>query len=290
MRTHSYTHTLTTMHTCTRTQKHITHICKHFLFPCSMWEMWTRQDPWQDLRAPFAMRVERCLQRNERPPIPHDMPAPLRELITACWQKNAHHRPTARDILTIYLPHLETYIQPKNTLALSISAQRKKGGSMLVAPVTPRSSPALAPTLPSATLTSAGDLVQFTRTKSVSVPIIPTADSPRELPCLPHSLSSDLARTSTAPAIPRSPAGWVGPSQLADAPAPKRAFIPRVATPFYPSTRVSCPDVVITPPSSSIPAPANAQSNTCAQKGTPSKQTSSFIAAMDYLKEIAAVR
>ncbi len=259
-----------------------------------MWEMWTRQDPWQDLRAPFAMRVERCLQRNERPPFPHDMPAPLRALITACWQKNARQRPTACDILTTHIPQLDTYIQAKNTLALSICAQRKKGGSMLVTPVTPRSSPALAPTLPSAPMTAAGDLVQFTRTKSVLVPIIPTADSPRELPRLPHSLSSDLARTSPAPAIPRTPAGWVNPPQQADAPtstpAPKRAFIARVATPFYPSTRVSCPDVVITPPSSSIPAgaPQPAQSNTCSQTGTPSKQTSSSIAAMDYLKEIAA--
>ncbi len=150
--------------------------------------MYTRQEPWADVPAPFAARIESCLTRNERPPLPHDMPEQLRALICACWQKNTkdryfvsacmyvhvyvlvaytqdlecaqsllhcrglvnycarvfiiiqlcllhgfvlnhlYTRPTAQDITQKYIPQIDEL--------LAGSPGRKKGGSVIVSPVT----------------------------------------------------------------------------------------------------------------------------------------------------------
>jgi hypothetical protein len=106
-----------------------------------MWEMWSRQEPWQDIKMPYAVRVENCLNRNQRPPMPPDTPQPLRELINLCWAQNYRDRPTAQEILTKHLPQFDSWSQIERTLTQLPRPlnTRKVGGSLIVAPVTPRS-------------------------------------------------------------------------------------------------------------------------------------------------------
>lgn len=106
-----------------------------------MWEMWSRQEPWQDIKMPYAVRVENCLHRNQRPPMPPDTPAPLRDLIELCWATNFKLRPTAQEILSVHLPLLDAWCAAEKTMLQLPRAlhQRKMGGSLIVAPVTPRS-------------------------------------------------------------------------------------------------------------------------------------------------------
>ncbi len=126
---------------------------------------------------------------------------------------------------------------------------------MLVARVIPRNAAdELAATLP-ATSTVAGDLAQRTLVKapakSMSTPITPTSS-------IPTSSSDHI------PAIPRSPAVWLGPQELAPMPIPALKRISRTASPCYPLARDSCP--------------------------SPSKQAANFIAAMHYLIETVSLR
>ncbi len=215
--------------------------------------MWTRQDPWADICAPFVSRIERCLQRNERPPIPYDMPEPLRTLITACWQKNFRERPTAKDILTKHLPQIDSWLQAETALKLvNIRAERKKGGSMLVAPVTPRTAVTIAKVSSGGALnivapqTPAGDLAEFTpRTKAVALVLSLSTPEVSDISnckafMVPHSLSTDSLTTASRPSS-----------------RPARATLP-----------------------TAMPSPTN--------KGASRQKDSTSIAAMDFLKEVIA--
>lgn len=116
----------------------------------SMWEMWSRQEPWQDIKMPYVVRVSNCLQRNQRPPMPPDTPLPLRNLIELCWATNFKDRPTPQEILKIHLPQLDELIKAKKGMRQQQQQghQRRKAESLIVAPVT-QSESNLVPKAPS---------------------------------------------------------------------------------------------------------------------------------------------
>lgn len=108
--------------------------------------MWSRQEPWQDIKMPYAVRVANCLQRNQRPPMPPDTPAPLRDLIELCWAANFKDRPTPQEILKIHLPQIDEWSKTQNDIraqfrGLHLLHQRKKAESFIVAPSVPTKGP-----------------------------------------------------------------------------------------------------------------------------------------------------
>ena len=61
-----------------------------------LWEIWSRQVPWSDLRPMQIMR--KVVDKRERPPVPAGMPAELRELMVRAWAHDAAERPTFEEL------------------------------------------------------------------------------------------------------------------------------------------------------------------------------------------------
>eukprot|EP01025_Chloroclados_australasicus_P023747 TRINITY_DN239_c0_g1_i1.p3 TRINITY_DN239_c0_g1~~TRINITY_DN239_c0_g1_i1.p3 ORF type:complete len:333 (-),score=6.51 TRINITY_DN239_c0_g1_i1:5050-6048(-) len=60
-----------------------------------MWEMWTRQMPWQGYGY---LVIREQVGQGQRPPIPEQMPKQLQYIIRWCWDQQQHKRPTARQV------------------------------------------------------------------------------------------------------------------------------------------------------------------------------------------------
>ena len=61
-----------------------------------LWEIWSRQVPWSDLRPMQIMR--KVVDKRERPPVPAGMPAELRELMVRSWAHAPADRPDFAEI------------------------------------------------------------------------------------------------------------------------------------------------------------------------------------------------
>ena len=61
-----------------------------------LWEIWSRQVPWSDLRPMQIMR--KVVDKRERPPVPAGMPAELRELMVRSWVHQPADRPDFAEI------------------------------------------------------------------------------------------------------------------------------------------------------------------------------------------------
>ena len=61
-----------------------------------LWEIWSRQVPWSDLRPMQIMR--KVVDKRERPPVPAGMPAGLRELMVRSWAHQPADRPDFAEI------------------------------------------------------------------------------------------------------------------------------------------------------------------------------------------------
>ena len=61
-----------------------------------LWEIWSRQVPWSDLRPMQIMR--KVVDKRERPPVPAGMPAELRELMVRSWAHQPADRPDFAEI------------------------------------------------------------------------------------------------------------------------------------------------------------------------------------------------
>ncbi len=57
-----------------------------------LWEIWTRDLPFRDLKTIWAIRG--AVVGGSRPPVPADSPAAYAELMQQCWQATPAARPT----------------------------------------------------------------------------------------------------------------------------------------------------------------------------------------------------
>eukprot|EP01026_Neomeris_dumetosa_P035031 TRINITY_DN2802_c0_g1_i5.p1 TRINITY_DN2802_c0_g1~~TRINITY_DN2802_c0_g1_i5.p1 ORF type:complete len:1176 (+),score=141.00 TRINITY_DN2802_c0_g1_i5:448-3528(+) len=61
-----------------------------------MWEIWTTQRPWEgENMVAISYKV---VNEQQRPPMPNNIPARLKNLIESCWDDDPKRRPSARDI------------------------------------------------------------------------------------------------------------------------------------------------------------------------------------------------
>eukprot|EP01087_Luapelamoeba_hula_P020947 TRINITY_DN7230_c0_g1_i2.p1 TRINITY_DN7230_c0_g1~~TRINITY_DN7230_c0_g1_i2.p1 ORF type:complete len:1005 (-),score=128.15 TRINITY_DN7230_c0_g1_i2:404-3418(-) len=63
-----------------------------YSFGIVLWEILTGQDPWQDIESLVDLVEAVCLE-HRRPPLPRDIPIPLRDLINQCWHPTTESRP-----------------------------------------------------------------------------------------------------------------------------------------------------------------------------------------------------
>ena len=61
-----------------------------FSFGIVLWEIWTRQLPFNQYR--FNYQVTDAVVANERPAIPRDCPQPLTKIIKICWSPRSSDR------------------------------------------------------------------------------------------------------------------------------------------------------------------------------------------------------
>eukprot|EP00026_Physarum_polycephalum_P001822 Phypoly_transcript_01825.p1 GENE.Phypoly_transcript_01825~~Phypoly_transcript_01825.p1 ORF type:complete len:934 (+),score=138.65 Phypoly_transcript_01825:235-3036(+) len=69
-----------------------------YSFGIVLWEIFHRENPYQ-YRDPLSVAIE-VISQNLRPPISHEVPIDMKDLIMACWEKDPEKRPTFQDIVT----------------------------------------------------------------------------------------------------------------------------------------------------------------------------------------------
>lgn len=62
-----------------------------FSFGVLLWELMSRQVPWQGYDAVAV--VHEVVERDARPPLPHSCPPDVADLIRACWLREPEARP-----------------------------------------------------------------------------------------------------------------------------------------------------------------------------------------------------
>lgn len=68
-----------------------------FSFGMILWEIWTRQIPFQKYR--FNYEVQDAVLAGERPVVPESCPKALHNTMTNCWRQDASARPSFPDVL-----------------------------------------------------------------------------------------------------------------------------------------------------------------------------------------------
>jgi serine/threonine protein kinase len=70
-----------------------------YAFGVCIWEIWTRQRPWQDLinDSPWQLVIA-IMNDDERLPIPPSLPSPLRKLVEDCWKADPRARPNMSEV------------------------------------------------------------------------------------------------------------------------------------------------------------------------------------------------
>jgi len=67
-------------------------------FAVTLWEMYTTKLPWSDCN--LDQMTHRVVAKNERPPMPQDMPRGYADVIARSWEKDPARRPEFSDILS----------------------------------------------------------------------------------------------------------------------------------------------------------------------------------------------
>ena len=69
-----------------------------YSFAIVLWEMLTGKDPFEE-HSSYEVFVNAVCVKNERPPLPDDMHASLKSLLTDCWHKSPDKRPSFTQII-----------------------------------------------------------------------------------------------------------------------------------------------------------------------------------------------
>lgn len=81
-------------------------------FAVTLWEMYTTQLPWSD--CDLERMTNKVVSKNERPPIPHDMPREYAEVIARSWHTDPARRPEFKETLPV-LRDLYNAFNPSNS-------------------------------------------------------------------------------------------------------------------------------------------------------------------------------
>lgn len=68
-------------------------------FGVVLWEIWSRQLPFDDYRFPTVLDLKQAVIEGTRPTIPNNWPCDCVALIRECWSGAAVHRSTFRQIV-----------------------------------------------------------------------------------------------------------------------------------------------------------------------------------------------
>ncbi len=82
------------------------------------WCLFTRAIPYANYESEFAIAKAVCDDK-VRPPIPPECPAPIAELIEACWDDDYKKRPDIKDVIIALVQHKSTF----NTSLQHVSTQ-----------------------------------------------------------------------------------------------------------------------------------------------------------------------
>jgi serine/threonine protein kinase len=77
-----------------------------------LWELLTRQHPFEEFNYSFNYDLEEAIKNGQRPTIPEDAPASFSQLIRDCWDSNPRNRPSFREIVDLRLPGIVNDLAP----------------------------------------------------------------------------------------------------------------------------------------------------------------------------------
>lgn len=82
------------------TTKNYSEKCDVFSWAIILWEVFTRQVPYQNIENNCAIMWAICT-KGMRPPMIRDCPQIFRKLLTDCWQNDASKRPSMDNVVQI---------------------------------------------------------------------------------------------------------------------------------------------------------------------------------------------
>jgi serine/threonine protein kinase len=77
----------------------VDHKADVYSFGILLWELYTRQKPWEGMFESEDELINAVCDEEERPPIPPECPKQLRSLIERCWAPNPEDRPSFQEII-----------------------------------------------------------------------------------------------------------------------------------------------------------------------------------------------
>ncbi|EDO47144.1 predicted protein, partial [Nematostella vectensis] len=88
--------------------------CDVYSFGIILWEMISRRKPFDDMAGSPPFRIMWAVHIGRRPPLIKNIPKPIEELITSCWDKDPDKRPSFSRIV-IFLNHLMQFFPGADT-------------------------------------------------------------------------------------------------------------------------------------------------------------------------------
>lgn len=103
--------------------------CDVFSFGIILWEMVSRRKPYEDMSGFNAFRIMWAVHNGTRPPLIADIPKPIEDLMTSCWDKEPSKRPSFTRIVHI-LQHLAQFFPGSDTcLVFPVGPSSSDGSS-----------------------------------------------------------------------------------------------------------------------------------------------------------------
>jgi serine/threonine protein kinase len=112
--------------------KHYTIACDIFSYGMTLWEIMTRERPFDELRDDAAVMYA-VAEKKKRPPLNDSILSVIAELITKCWAEEPTQRPVMRDVedtLQQMTQDIEYPLPPIELLSKSTSSSYHTGAGL----------------------------------------------------------------------------------------------------------------------------------------------------------------